>query len=118
LRDISALELENPEVVVSGEQEVDLNFEKIYRISRIFKDIKMFQQSQYTIEEDPVLLPYLRRLLAMPEDMLLKHSQTIEAYSPSPPLSPSSSSGSPRLPRKSSGSSTSSSHLLNLLKLQ
>eukprot|EP00026_Physarum_polycephalum_P002611 Phypoly_transcript_02618.p2 GENE.Phypoly_transcript_02618~~Phypoly_transcript_02618.p2 ORF type:complete len:345 (+),score=40.90 Phypoly_transcript_02618:1614-2648(+) len=99
LRDLS-FEAEHPGI--DGE---NINFEKIYKNSRIFKDIQTFQQSTYPIEEDESLLPLLRRLLAMPEELLYRHSQTIDP-TPSPPNSPPLSK-SPRLPRRTSAASSS-----------
>lgn len=73
LRDLTFTDVGNP-----GKIGDNINFEKIYMTSRILKDIQHYQRTSYNIEEDEVLLPLLRRLLAMPEEMLYKHSQTIE----------------------------------------
>jgi len=56
----------------------NINLEKIYMTSRILREIQNFQKTNYTFEEDDNLQPSLRRLLAMPEEMLYKHSQSIE----------------------------------------
>jgi len=73
LRDLTILDLGNPNKI--GE---NINFEKIYMTSRILNEIQKFQSKPYLFDEDEVLQPVLRRLLAMPEEMLYKHSQTIE----------------------------------------
>eukprot|EP00026_Physarum_polycephalum_P000779 Phypoly_transcript_00780.p1 GENE.Phypoly_transcript_00780~~Phypoly_transcript_00780.p1 ORF type:complete len:860 (+),score=157.24 Phypoly_transcript_00780:1425-4004(+) len=72
LRDL-LLVAELPEI--DGE---NINFEKIYRNSRIFKDIQMFQQSRYISEYDQLLQPSLVRLQAIPEVFLYENSQKIE----------------------------------------
>jgi hypothetical protein len=73
LRDLTFTEVGNS--VKIGEL---VNFDKIRMTSRILKDIQVFQRNGYPFEEDDTLQPLLRRLLAMPEEMLYKHSQTIE----------------------------------------
>jgi len=62
-----------------------INFEKILTNCKILKDVQFFQKTSYTFAEDEGLQNLLRRLLAMPEEMLYKHSQTLE---PTVPISP------------------------------
>jgi son of sevenless-like protein len=73
LRDLTFTDVGNPAKIGDN-----INFEKIYMTSRILKEIQMFQRTPYSFDEDENLQPLLRRLLAMPEEMLYKHSQTIE----------------------------------------
>jgi len=73
LRDLTFTDVGNP-----GKFGDKINFEKIYMTSKILREIQMFQRTPYSFEEDEALQPLLRRLLAMPEEMLYKHSQTIE----------------------------------------
>jgi len=58
-----------------------INFQKIQVVAKILKDFLFFQKVGYSFEDDDNLQPLLRRLLAMPEDMLYKHSQAIEPTS-------------------------------------
>eukprot|EP00026_Physarum_polycephalum_P002054 Phypoly_transcript_02058.p1 GENE.Phypoly_transcript_02058~~Phypoly_transcript_02058.p1 ORF type:complete len:657 (+),score=95.20 Phypoly_transcript_02058:569-2539(+) len=76
LRDLTFTDVGNPSKIGDN-----INFEKIYMTSRILKEIQGFQSKPYSFEEDEVLTPLLRRLLAMPEELLYKHSQTIEPSS-------------------------------------
>lgn len=55
-----------------------INYEKIRMHAKILKELQTFQKTGYSFEEDENLMPALRRLLAMPEEMLYKHSQSIE----------------------------------------
>jgi len=75
LRDLTFMDVGNPGKI--GEY---INFEKIYMTSRILRDIQTYQRTPYHFDDDE-LQPHLRRLLAMPEELLYKHSQTIEPSS-------------------------------------
>lgn len=77
LRDLTFTDVGNPVKINQMGAEL-INFEKIYMTSRILKDVQMFQRTPYTFDEDESLQPLLRRLLAMPEEMLYKHSQLAE----------------------------------------
>jgi len=55
-----------------------INYDKIFVLTKILKDILHFQKTGYPFVEDENLQPALRRLLAMPEEMLYKHSQLTE----------------------------------------
>lgn len=66
---------------VSTKVDESINFEKVRTKGRILKDMHFFQKVGYPFEIDQILQPMLHRLLAMPEDLLLKHSRANE-----PPL--------------------------------
>ncbi len=55
------------------------NFEQLKMIGSVVTEIKKFQACDFVLERNDVLQGYLTKLLTLPEEMLVKHSQLCEA---------------------------------------
>jgi len=54
------------------------NFEKLKMIGGVITEMKKFQLHDYVLERNEVMQEYLTKLLTLPEEMLVKHSQLCE----------------------------------------
>lgn len=76
LRDITFIEDGNDDKV--GDL---VNYEKIQMLAKLYKEVLYLQKGRYPFVEDD-LQNYFKKLLTTPEELLYKHSQTIEPSTP------------------------------------
>ena len=77
LRDLTFIE-ENKDYYGEDKSSGLFNFEKLQLLGQVITELKRFQTSDYMFERNEVLQEYLTKLLTLPEEMLIKHSQLCE----------------------------------------